>query len=279
MSQEKICKKAADTLIQRTGTKLQQDDSIQILTKNCTDQRNDPENYKKFKEPRFGDCCTELERATTYHGFSSQLANMSSLTPEQIRAALSISELPGISKVGPVSVRRQAKTAEQNPRASKLHQNREEYAGLLHKYIQPSMDELTQKTMRAKIVRASEADKRTIDDHGATAMGFTREDFLKNLMEVHDKFEAKEQGSGSTGAGSTGAGSTGAGSTGAKGGKRKTRKSHKAKGKSHKAKGKSHKAKGKSHKAKGKTHKAKGKSHKAKGKTHKAKGKRKTRKH
>jgi hypothetical protein len=62
-------------------------------------------------------------------------------------------------------------------------------------------------------------------------------------------------------------------------GKRKTRKSHKAKGKSHKAKGKSHKAKGKSHKAKGKSHKAKGKSHKAKGKSHKAKGKRKTRKH
>jgi hypothetical protein len=238
MQQEKICKKAADTLIQRKGTKSQQDDSIQILTENCRTQRIDPENYKKIKEPHFGDCCTELKRATTYHGFSSQLANMSSLTPEQIRAALSsVSELPKVSKAPPVSVRRQAKAAEQNPRALKFHQNREEYAGLLHKYIQPSMDELTQKNMRAKIVRASKADERTIDDHGATAMAFSHKEFLKNLMGLHDEFEAKEQG---------------AGSTGAKGGKRKTRKSHKAKGKSHKAKGKSHKAKGKSHKTKGK---------------------------
>jgi hypothetical protein len=238
MSQEKTCKKAADTLIHRRGTKSQQDDNIQILTKNCTDQRNDPENYKKFKEPRWGDCCTELDRVTTYYGFSSGLADMSSLTQDQIRAALSsVSELPRISKVELVSVRRQAKAAEQNPRALKFHKNREEYAGLLHKYIKPEMDELTQKTMRAKIVRASKADERTIDDHGATAMAFSHKEFLKNLMEVHDEFEAKEQGSGVTDA---------------KGGKRKTRKSHKAKGKSHKAKGKSHKAKGKSHKAKGK---------------------------
>ena len=241
MQQEKICKKAADTLIHRTGTKSQQDNSIQVLTKNCTTQRSDPENYNKFIEPKWGDCCVELDRAATYHGFPSQLANKSSLTPEQIRAALSISELPGISKIVPVSVRRQAKTAEQNPRALKFHQNREEYAGLLHKYIQPSMDELTQKNMRAKIGRANNADKRTIDDHGATAMAFSHKEFLKNLMGLHDEFEAKAQGASGTDA-------KGAGSTHAKGGKRKTRKSHKAKGKSHKAKGKSHKAKGRSRK-------------------------------
>ena len=189
MSQEKICKQAADTLTRRKGTKLQQDDSIiQMLTENCRTQLSDPENYKKFKEPRFGDCCTELDRATTYHGFSSQLANMSSLTPEQIRAA---STLPYVSEVKPVGVRRQPKAAEQNPRALKFHQDREEYAGLLRKYIQPSMDELTQKNMRAKIAKASNADKKTIDDHGATAMAFSHKEFLKNLIVVHDKFEAE----------------------------------------------------------------------------------------
>jgi hypothetical protein len=241
MQQEKVCKKAADTLIHRTGTKSQQDDSIQILTKNCRTQRSDPENYKKFIEPKWGDCCSELERATTHHGFSSRLADKTSLTQDQIRAALSsVSKLPEVSKVTPVGVRRQAKAAEQNPRALKFHQDREEFAGLLHKYINPDMDELTKKNMRAKIAKANNADKRTIDDHGATAMAFTHKEFLKNLMGLHDEFEAKAQGSGATGA------------TDVKGGKRKTRKSHKAKGKSHKAKGKSHKAKGKSHKRKGK---------------------------
>ena len=231
MQQEKICKKAADTLIHRIGTKSQQDDSIQILTKNCRTQRTEPENYKKFIEPKWGDCCTELERATTHHGFSSRLADKTSLTQDQIRVALSsVSKLPEMSKVTPVGVKRSAKAAEQNPRALKFHQDREEYAGLLHKYINPDMDELTKKNMRAKIAKANNADKRTIDDHGATAMAFTHKEFLKNLMGVHDEFEGKGQGSGATGA---------------KGGKRKTRKSHKAKGKSHKAKGKTHKRKGK----------------------------------
>ena len=234
MQQEKVCKKAADTLIHRTGTKSEQDESIHILTKKCRFQKTKPEDYKKFIEPQWGDCCTELERATTHHGFSSRLADKTQLSQDQIRAALSsVSKLPEVSKVTPVSVRRQAKVATQNPRALKFHQDREEFAGLLHKYINPDMDELTQKNMRAKIAKANNADKRTIDDHGATAMAFTHKEFLKNLMGVHDEFEAKAQGA------------SGPGATDAKGGKRKTRKSHKAKGKSHKAKGKSHKAKGK----------------------------------
>lgn len=242
MQQEKICKNAADTLIHHTGTKSQQDESIQILTKNCRTQRRYPENYKKFKEPLWGDCCSELERATTYHGFSSRLADKTQLSQDQIRAALSsVSKLPEVSKVTPVGVRRPAKVAEQNPRALKFHKDREEFAGLLNKYINPDMDELTKKNMRAKIAKANNADKRTIDDHGASAMAFTHKEFLKNLMGLHDVFEAKAQGA------------SGSGATDVKGGKRKTRKSHKARGKTHKRRGK--------------------------GKSHKAKGKRKTRKH
>ena len=234
MQQEKVCKKAADTLIHRTGTKLEQDESIQILTKNCRTQRTEPEKYKKFIEPQWGDCCTELERATTHHGFSSRLADKTLLTEDQIRAALSsFDELPEVSKVTPVGVKRPAKAAEQNPRALKFHQDREEYAGLLHKYINPDMDELTQKNMRAKIAKANNADKRTIDDHGATAMAFTHKEFLKNLMGVHDEFKAKAQGA------------SGSGATDAKGGKRKTRKSHKRKGKTNKRRGKTNKRKGK----------------------------------
>lgn len=234
MQQEKVCKKAADTLIHRTGTKSEQDESIHILTKNCRFQKTKPEDYKKFIEPYWGDCCTELERATTHHGFSSRLADKTLLTEDQIKALLTdVSTLPAVSKVKPVGVRRSTQAAEQNPRALKFHQDREEYAGLLHKYIKPSMDELTKKNMRGKIENASKADKRTIDDHGATAMAFTHKEFLKNLMGVHDEFEAKAQGA------------SGSGATDAKGGKRKTRKSRKAKGKTNKRRGKTNKRKGK----------------------------------
>jgi hypothetical protein len=194
----KTCKQAADTLIHGKGTKSQQDESIQILTTNCFDQRTKPEYYKKVKKPIYGDCCTELERTqlakglTTSHGFPSRLADKTQLSQDQIRAALTdVSTLPYVSEVKPVGVRRPAKAAEQNLRASEFHHDREEYAELLHKYIQPSMDELTQKTMRAKIVRASEADKKTIDDHGATAMAFSHKEFLKNLIVVDKKFEAE----------------------------------------------------------------------------------------